>query len=77
MKQRLYRSREERKLGGVLAGFADYVGLDPVIWRIAFLVSVVLTSGAMLLVYLLAWYMIPTRPTIMPLDPRDYTVLKD
>lgn len=74
MKEKLYRNREERMLSGVLAGLADYFGLDPVLWRLAFLFSIIISGGAMLLVYLAAWVLIPPRPTITPLDKRDYTV---
>jgi phage shock protein PspC (stress-responsive transcriptional regulator) len=61
-------------LSGVMAGLAEHFGYDPTLWRLAFLIFVVITGGAMLFVYLAAWIMVPKRPAIMPLDPSEYEV---
>ncbi len=74
MKEKLYRNPDERMLSGVLAGLSDYFGLDPALWRLAFLFSLIISGGAMLIVYLAAWILIPARPKIMPLSKEDYIV---
>ena len=75
MKKRLYRSRENKFVAGVLAGAAEYFDHDPTLWRLAFLFLLVLT-GFMpgVLFYLIAWVVIPERPTVEPLSSNDYTV---
>ncbi|MGQ0680581.1 MAG: PspC domain-containing protein [Actinomycetota bacterium] len=56
--KRLVRSLQNRWLAGVCAGMAGYFNLDPVLIRILFFV-LVLTGGAGLPLYLLAWLMMP------------------
>lgn len=60
---KLYRNTTVGLLGGVLAGLADYFGQDVVLWRVGAIVLLILT-GLMpgLLVYLVAWIIIPARP---------------
>ncbi len=75
MAKKLYRNTDDGLLSGVMAGLADHFGFDPTLWRLAFLFFVVITGGAMFLVYLAAWVLVPRRPAILPLSKDDYTVL--
>lgn len=61
MKERLYRSRKERVIGGVCGGLAEYFGIDPIIIRI---VAVVLLfgHGVGLLAYIIMWIAVPEEP---------------
>ncbi|MDD8030645.1 MAG: PspC domain-containing protein [Acidobacteriota bacterium] len=63
MARRLLRSVEQKKLGGVCAGLADYFDLDVSLVRLIF-VGVALITGIlpMVLFYLIAWLVIPTQP---------------
>lgn len=45
-------------LGGVCAGLGRYLGVDPVLLRVAF-VLLVLAGGGGVLLYILAWIFIP------------------
>ncbi len=54
----LTRNTRDGKLGGVAAGIGDYLGVDPVVVRLAF-VLLLLAGGAGLIVYLAAWAFIP------------------
>ncbi|HKJ36530.1 MAG TPA: PspC domain-containing protein [Solirubrobacterales bacterium] len=56
--KRLLRSDDDRMLAGVAGGLADYFGLDPIIFRIAFGVSV-LFGGLGLVVYLALTLFVP------------------
>lgn len=58
---RLYRSRDQKIVAGVCAGLGEYFAIDPVWFRIGF---VVLTfgGGSGLLVYLLMWLIVPESP---------------
>jgi signal transduction histidine kinase/phage shock protein PspC (stress-responsive transcriptional regulator) len=57
---RLRRRPEEGVVGGVLAGFAARLGLDPLLLRVLFLVGVVLTGGTLLFAYGLVWIFMPS-----------------
>lgn len=56
--KKLYRSRDERLIAGVCGGLGGYFSLDPVIFRIAFVLSI-LASGIGILVYIILWLIIP------------------
>lgn len=55
---RLERRRTERILGGVASGLADHFGLDPVLFRIGFVVLAVF-GGSGVLLYVLGWLLLP------------------
>ncbi len=61
MKKKLYRSRNDKKLAGVCAGFAQYFGIDPTIVRLLF-VFFVLWAGTGLLAYIICALVIPEEP---------------
>jgi len=61
MQKRLYRSRNERMIGGVCGGIAEYVGLDPTIVR-ALWVAVSLLAGFGIILYLILWVIVPQEP---------------
>lgn len=59
---KLYRSRD-RVLGGVLAGFAEYIKADVSIIRIAYvLLSILSAAFPGMLVYIICWIVIPEKP---------------
>lgn len=52
-------SRSNNKMiGGVCAGIADYLGLDPTIVRIAWILTVFF-AGFGILLYLILWIVMP------------------
>ena len=55
---RLYRSRTDRQVAGVCGGLGEYLGFDPTLIRIAWLVSIIF-AGAGLFAYLVAAVIIP------------------
>ncbi|MFH1425977.1 MAG: PspC domain-containing protein, partial [Candidatus Kerfeldbacteria bacterium] len=56
--QQLQRSRKNRVLFGVCGGLGDYTNVDPVIYRILF-VLLALANGLGLLLYLILTVVIP------------------
>jgi phage shock protein C len=60
-RNRLYRSRRNRIVGGVCGGIAERFGWNPTVVRILFVVSIVL-PGPQVLIYLLMWLTIPLEP---------------
>jgi phage shock protein C len=77
MNRRLYRSRTDSMIGGVAAGLADYLGADPALVRVAWALIAVITGGAGLVAYVVAWIVVPEAPKGVastatdprPLDP--------
>lgn len=55
--KRLTRS-EDRWIGGVCGGLADYFGLDPVLVRVLFVASLLL-PGPQVLLYVILWFVMP------------------
>lgn len=56
--KRLYRSKNDRVLGGVCAGLGNFFTIDPVLVRVLWAVSFFL-GGVGFLAYLIAWIIIP------------------
>ena len=55
----LVRSRKGRMVAGVCAGLAEYFGTDVTLVRVIVAVIAVITGGAGVLAYLVAWAIIP------------------
>jgi phage shock protein C len=58
--KRLYRSRKDRMLCGVCGGLGEYLGVDPTIVRILWILFS-LAYGAGILAYILACIVIPEK----------------
>ncbi|MCJ7443233.1 MAG: PspC domain-containing protein [Methanotrichaceae archaeon] len=61
MAKKLYRSKKDRKIAGVCGGIAEYFNIDPIIIRLLTLI-LVLSVGAGLIAYIIAWIFIPEEP---------------
>lgn len=59
--RRLYRSGKDRILGGVCGGIAEYLGVDPVIIRLLWVVGT-LAWGFGILLYIIFWIIMPRNP---------------
>ncbi|MGB8361045.1 MAG: PspC domain-containing protein [Acidimicrobiia bacterium] len=59
--RRLYRSKGDRMIAGVAGGLGTYFGVDPVWFRIAFVVLAV-GGGSGVLVYLVMWIVMQPEP---------------
>jgi phage shock protein C len=58
----LRRSRSNRMIGGVVGGLADYIGMDPVLARVLYvLISVFSAAFPGILVYLILWVVMPEQ----------------
>lgn len=59
----LLRSRRNKMLGGVCAGLAEWLGWDPTLVRVGYVVASILSAafpGA--LVYIILWIIMPQAP---------------
>jgi phage shock protein C len=63
--KRLYRSRDDQMIAGVCAGLAEYLDVDPTLVRLA-MVLFTLVGGSGILVYVIAWIVMPERPEELP-----------
>jgi len=48
-------------IAGVLGGFADYLDVDPTLIRIIFSIFTIFSMGLGLLIYLIAWILMPKK----------------
>jgi phage shock protein C len=61
--KRLYRSKNDRMLGGVCAGLGEHLDIDPTVIRLVWAVITILSIGTGVVVYILAWILIPEEDT--------------
>ncbi len=59
--RRLVRSRDDRWLSGVCGGLAAYTGLDATLVRLLVVLGTVLGFGSLILVYVVAWVLVPKQ----------------
>jgi phage shock protein C len=65
--KKLARSRTDRKIAGVCAGFADYLNLDPTLVRLLWLMFVFF-AGWGVIGYLIAWIVMPEEAIAKPVS---------
>ena len=70
MEKKLYRSRTDKKICGVCAGLANYLGMDVSIIRLV-VVLLVLFAGGGLLAYIIAALIIPEEPSNVVDEPKE------
>ncbi len=60
VKKPLKRSRSNRMIAGVVGGLAEYIGMDPVLARVLYvLISVFSAAFPGILVYIILWVVMP------------------
>jgi phage shock protein PspC (stress-responsive transcriptional regulator) len=60
---RLYRDDNDKLLGGVCSGVANYLRLDPTIVRLV-LALIAFLGGSGILLYILLWIILPSKPLV-------------
>ncbi len=66
--RKLYRSRADKKIAGVCAGFARYFDLDTTLVRLVWLLCFLL-AGTGGLAYIIAWIVVPMEPEYLEAVP--------
>lgn len=61
-RKRLMRSRHDRKVAGVCAGFAEYFDLDVTLIRVMWLLFVLFGLPFGIVSYVVAWIVMPEEP---------------
>ena len=59
----LTRSTKDRMLAGVCAGLAEYMGMDPTVVRLIFVLLFFVTGPGVLLAYLIMALIVPNEST--------------
>ena len=63
---KLYRSRENRMLGGVCGGLGEYFDIDPALVRVLFVFGAFLgIPGALVLIYLVILVLVPQEAPVV------------
>lgn len=57
--KKLYRSKTDQLVGGVAAGIAEYLDLDPTVVRLIFVLMTIF-NGAGLIIYIVLWLIMPS-----------------
>ena len=60
--KKLTRNPEDKWIGGVCGGIADYTGIDPNLVRLVVAVCTLLGAGSLIIAYIVAWMLMPARP---------------
>ena len=60
-KKKLYRSEKNKVIAGICGGLGEYMDIDPVVIRLAWVIFTLL-GGAGILAYIIAWIIIPPAP---------------
>ena len=68
---RLFRDPDRGMLAGVCAGIADFVGIEPIVIRLAFVLALVLFFVPAALVYVILAFALPKRPPALYASPED------
>jgi len=61
--RKLYRLKDDRMVEGICSGLAAYLGIDPTIVRIIFVVLLIVTTGTAAIAYLVLALIIPEAKT--------------
>ena len=60
MEKKLYKSNKEKLICGVCGGIAEYLGIDPTLVRLVFVLFGLMGFGV--LFYIIAVFVIPNQP---------------
>ncbi len=58
-KKRLERSDDDRWIGGVCGGLAEYTGVDAGLIRLVVAIGTILGFGSLIVAYVVAWIIMP------------------
>ncbi len=59
---KLYRSKKNKIIAGICGGIGEYFKIDPTLVRLLWLLVSVMSVGAGLVAYIIAWIIIPEEP---------------
>lgn len=60
--RKLYRSRRNRMLFGVAGGLGEFLGIDPTVVRLIFVLGTLIGFGSFLIIYIVMIFIVPEEP---------------
>ena len=75
--KRLYRSTEDKKIFGICGGLAEYLNFDSTVIRILWLLFIIFGGGLFLLLYIVLYFVIPTKEMNRKAPTLDLASIKD
>lgn len=60
--KKLYRSQNDKMLGGILGGFAEYTNTDSTFIRLIYILLTLILCVPFILFYIICWFVIPKNP---------------
>ena len=60
--KKLYLSNKDRKIAGFCGGLAQYFGVDSTLIRLLYVILTIVSFGAGIIFYLIAWIIVPRNP---------------
>ena len=67
--RKLYRSRSNKIICGVMGGLGDYFGVDPTVLRVAYVLLSVFVLGSPIILYIICALIIPQEPEFPQQQP--------
>ena len=67
----LYRSLTDRMFAGVCAGLAQYMGMDPTVIRLIFVLLFFVTGPGLALAYLIMALIVPSETPVQPVQSQE------
>ncbi len=64
--KKLYRSRDNRMVSGLCAGFGKYLGIDPTVVRVVYTIVTILFAGVPAGIYVILIMVVPEEPLSGP-----------
>lgn len=64
--KRLTRDVSKGMLGGVCAGFAEYLDVDVTLVRVLYVILTIFTAFSGVLVYVILWVLVPAKVPAIP-----------
>ena len=65
--KKLYRSRSDKMIAGLCGGLGRYLGIDPTLIRLAFVLLLLFGIGSGLLAYIIMMLIVPLEPDGVPI----------
>ena len=75
-RKRLAKSRKNKKIAGVAAGIADFLGIDATLVRIAFVIGAIFGSGVTIPLYLILSFVLPAAEAMDDEDEDEDTFVR-
>jgi phage shock protein C len=71
MAKKLFRSLQNKKIGGIRGGLGKYFDIEPMIVRLLW-VAIAPAFGSGIIAYILRWIIVPKEPIVRVINETNY-----